>query len=42
MLFREIVIVYSENRTKCINIYFGQSVLLFNVKEIVHIATIVL
>jgi hypothetical protein len=32
MLFKEIIAVYSENRTKYINIFSGQNVELMNVK----------
>jgi len=40
MLYREIMAVYSEIRTKHINTLCGQNVELLSVKLVVHIVTI--
>ena len=42
MLYREIIAVCSEIRTKHINTLCGQKVEFFNVKVVVHIVTTVL
>jgi hypothetical protein len=39
MLFLEIIAVYSENRTKLINVLYGQNAELLIVKWVVHIVS---
>jgi len=39
MLYREIIAVFSQIRTKLINTLCGQNVELLNVKLVVHIVT---
>ena len=40
MLYREIIAVFSQIRTKHANKLYGQNVELFNVKMVVHIVTV--
>ena len=39
MLYREMIVVFSQIHTKHINTPFGQNVELLNVKLVVHIVT---
>ena len=42
MLYREIIVVYSQIHIKHVNTLCGQNIELLNVKLVVHIATTVL